>query len=259
MPTDDIQIQVAGTAPVPLDYRIPGNGQLRPKAINATYDGSGAAGAFLPTIEIVSDGGVVVARCPASSVAAGASAEVSWFPGVAAQTAAAAASANLSWGIAQAQAITIGSGGGFTNVNFDTTLIGRHFGSSGDGVVTIGAVGGGVKGMILNTQGVYRVSWHVQGFLNVAPAATSTIELGCDFDTGDYIAGHVQDGFTLTSAGPQRIFECGLDLMLDLDPANYPIPNTGKLEVRQNSGQNVTCYFIMTAMLCSTVTDPGIL
>lgn len=82
MATDDKQILVAGTAPTPADFLIPGNGQIQPKAVNAVFDGSGAASAFLPTLEIVSDAGVVVARCPAPSVAAGGSAEVSWFPRV---------------------------------------------------------------------------------------------------------------------------------------------------------------------------------
>ena len=82
MPTDDQQILVAGTAPVPADWLVPGNGQIKPKVVNAVFDGTGAAGDFLPTLEIVSDAGVVVGRYPAPAVVAGASAEVSWFPGV---------------------------------------------------------------------------------------------------------------------------------------------------------------------------------
>jgi len=50
-------------------------------AINATFDGTAAAGAFLPCVEIVSDAGEIVARCPAdATVAAGSSAEATFAP-----------------------------------------------------------------------------------------------------------------------------------------------------------------------------------
>lgn len=85
MATDDQQVLVAGTAPTPALFRVPGNGQIRPKAIFATFDGSGAAAPFLPAVKITSDGGELVGVYPTcASVAAGGSAAVSWFRGLAA-------------------------------------------------------------------------------------------------------------------------------------------------------------------------------
>lgn len=81
MATDDRQVLVTGTAPAPATFTIPGNGQVRPKTIFATFDGTNAASAFLPCIKITSDGGELVGVYPAPSVAAGGSAEASWFPG----------------------------------------------------------------------------------------------------------------------------------------------------------------------------------
>jgi len=78
--TDDQQVLVAGTAPAPAAFRVPGNGQIRPKAVRAVYDGSAAA-TFIPVLRIVSDGGVIVAEATAPVVAAGGSAAVTWFPG----------------------------------------------------------------------------------------------------------------------------------------------------------------------------------
>ena len=76
----DVQI-AGGIGAAPQSYTVPNATEIVPRVVNATFDGSGAAGSFLPTLEIVSDGGVVVARCPtATAVAAGASAEVSFFP-----------------------------------------------------------------------------------------------------------------------------------------------------------------------------------
>jgi hypothetical protein len=50
--------------------------------VNADFDGSGAAGDYLPCVTIVSDAGEVVARAvdQGVKVTAGSDAEVSWFP-----------------------------------------------------------------------------------------------------------------------------------------------------------------------------------
>ena len=90
MATDDTQRLVTGSADAPAQFTIPGNGQMQPKVIFASFDGTGASGAFLPTLKIISDGGEVVGIFPCDTkVAAGASADVSWFPHVAAAAAAA--------------------------------------------------------------------------------------------------------------------------------------------------------------------------
>ena len=82
MATDDRQVLVAGTAPAPALFTVPGNGQISPKVVFAHYDGTSAAGTYQPTLKIISDGGEVVAICPiGSSLAAGVSADVSWFLG----------------------------------------------------------------------------------------------------------------------------------------------------------------------------------
>lgn len=76
----DQQIQVAGQASAPLSYTVPNAIEAALLCVNATINGAGASGSFLPTVEIVSDGGLIVARCPCfTTIAAGASAEVSWF------------------------------------------------------------------------------------------------------------------------------------------------------------------------------------
>jgi hypothetical protein len=81
--TDDVQRLVTGTAPAPAHFVVPGNGQIRPKTVFATYDGTGAAGSFKPALKVISDGGETVGvYATDDTVAAGASADVSWFPGV---------------------------------------------------------------------------------------------------------------------------------------------------------------------------------
>lgn len=76
----DQQILVAGQSAVPLTYEVPPTIEAALLCVNATIDGSGAGSSFLATVEIWSDGGVCVARCPCfTTIAAGGSAEISWF------------------------------------------------------------------------------------------------------------------------------------------------------------------------------------
>lgn len=83
MPTDDRQVLVVGQESTPASYTIPGNGQITPRSIFAHYNGASAASPFQPAIKVISDGGETVGVYPCNtSVAAGGSADVSWFPGV---------------------------------------------------------------------------------------------------------------------------------------------------------------------------------
>lgn len=79
----DAQILAAGVASAPLSYVIPNAQELTLRAVNADFDGSATASPYVPVVEIISDAGIVIARCPLSStIAAAGSAEVSWFPGL---------------------------------------------------------------------------------------------------------------------------------------------------------------------------------
>lgn len=72
-----------GSHAAPADWRLPASLQIAPKASYAKFNGAGAAGAFKPCLRIISDSGHVVAEAVSEIVvAAGASADVTWFPGV---------------------------------------------------------------------------------------------------------------------------------------------------------------------------------
>lgn len=84
MASGDVQILTQNAADAPLDYLIPAAQEIVPRSVYASFDGSAALAAFLPALQIISPSGHVVATCPAAQVAAGASADVTWFPRVAA-------------------------------------------------------------------------------------------------------------------------------------------------------------------------------
>lgn len=80
---DDV-ITRAGPVAVPLSYQVPTGTEIIPRALSASFDGSQAAGAYVPALEVIAPNGAVTAYCARQgSIAAGASVLVSWFPGVA--------------------------------------------------------------------------------------------------------------------------------------------------------------------------------
>lgn len=77
----DVSISAPAVTAVPQTYTIPYAQEIIPRAVTAVVDGTSAVANFVPTIEILTPAGQVVARSPVqTTIAAGGSAEVSWFP-----------------------------------------------------------------------------------------------------------------------------------------------------------------------------------
>jgi len=69
-----------GPVAVPMDYQVPQGGELLPLTVRATMDGTNAATGFYATVQIIAPSGRVMASAISATIAAGASADVSWFP-----------------------------------------------------------------------------------------------------------------------------------------------------------------------------------
>lgn len=77
----DVAIRAQATNAAPRDYTIPGAQEILPKSVRAVMDGTSAAGTWYPCLQILDPGGnVMVSAISTSALAAGASADVSWFP-----------------------------------------------------------------------------------------------------------------------------------------------------------------------------------
>lgn len=64
-----------------MDFKLADSQELIPRTVRAVFDGTGATTPFAPTLVILDPNGNEVGRFPTvSTVAAGASAEVTWFP-----------------------------------------------------------------------------------------------------------------------------------------------------------------------------------
>ena len=88
MPADQVQLVLAQTQAVPLNYTVPQAQAAELVAANAVYDGTAAAGAWKPALEIYSDSGHLVSRSIGDTQAAGAQAGVTFAPFLRAATAA---------------------------------------------------------------------------------------------------------------------------------------------------------------------------
>lgn len=79
----DTTYRPLGTVATPADWQLPGSLELLLKQVYAEFDGTGAAAAFLPAVVLKDDKGDTMGVYPCGSqVAAGGSADVTWFPGV---------------------------------------------------------------------------------------------------------------------------------------------------------------------------------
>lgn len=74
------QILPGGQSSAPFTYTVPGSTSFTLLGVRASFDGSGAASAYLPCVQLVSDAGVLMAQSIGTSVAAGASADVTFAP-----------------------------------------------------------------------------------------------------------------------------------------------------------------------------------
>lgn len=140
----DAVITRAGPVAVPLDYPVPTGTEIVPRVISASFNGSAAAGAFVPVLEVIAPNGSVTAYCARQvSIAAGASVLVSWFPGVAEADATAAAPAGVT-DLQSDGTLTVNNGAGptATVVMPQTGVVAGSYGDASDAVqMTVDAEG----------------------------------------------------------------------------------------------------------------------
>lgn len=75
-----IPVVSRAVASAPKDYTVPGAQQIVLRAARAQINGTPTTSSFIPVLQLVSPAGDVMWTASAPEVAAGASADVSWFP-----------------------------------------------------------------------------------------------------------------------------------------------------------------------------------
>ena len=96
----DISILATQTAAAPTDYVVKGAQEIVVRAVTASFDGTAAGGSFVPAVQVIDTGGTIVGTYPCSTtLAAGALADVSWFPYVGGGGAGGGGGASSDWAL----------------------------------------------------------------------------------------------------------------------------------------------------------------
>lgn len=82
MPSDEVVWNQQQVASAPVDYTVPDSVEYEIKTVTATFDGTSSSGTYLPALQVISDGGIILATFvdPTTAVLQGASAEVTFGP-----------------------------------------------------------------------------------------------------------------------------------------------------------------------------------
>lgn len=78
----DVAVNALATQTTPFVYTVPASQEIVLKSVQASFNGAAAAGAWVPCMAITPPGGVQHVYPLSTTLAAGASADVSWFPGL---------------------------------------------------------------------------------------------------------------------------------------------------------------------------------
>lgn len=117
----DVSILDTSSAAVPKAYEVAGAQEIILKGVTASFDGSGAGGSWIPALQVVDPSGFIVGTYTCSTtVAAGSSVDVSWFPrgGVAVS---AAAGRGVSHGDVASLTLTVPDSDGSTYFDADAS------------------------------------------------------------------------------------------------------------------------------------------
>jgi hypothetical protein len=239
----DVQLFAPGVEAAPLDYTLPDTAEILLKAAGAIFDGTAAAGAFLPAIVITPPSGVPLPPFTTdTAVAAGASAEVAWFPGVKVATASTpVTTVGLPWCFMQRNNVAIPNYAGVTTgVDFDLTN-GHVSGFSSDAAIfTAGAaVGGGLHGISILAEGQFL--WAASAvFVSAAPAAGATAAVRTSWDNGDtWVASYVDTFKTGPGAGVTQA-QPSIVEQFNLKAGGTAPPQDSTVFLSQNSGAAIT-------------------
>lgn len=136
----DVTIAATGSTSAPLSYTVAGAQEIIIRSLFASFDGTGAAGAFLPCVQVVSPAGqVVIEAITDASVAAGSSADVTFAPFLKGAAAASTAGAGLPNAVMKKSNTQTINGNSITQVTLDSSTFATTdssiFTASGSNVV----------------------------------------------------------------------------------------------------------------------------
>lgn len=240
-----------GTVSTPATWTLPAGLELAVGSVFASFDGTSAAGAYIPTLQVISDAGATVVEVPQdASVAAGSSVVASWAPFLRGQ----AAATTTATGVPFASATY--SNAAFADTGFARSNVSVTAGSfiTSDTTVFGTATSGGVLGLQLKVAGEYLVTASIFGQANAAPAAGSFVQ-AYTASVNNRIVDEARVGgwFLIDSFGDYQA-AAARQLIAVVQPPASPAPETILLSIGQNSGLSVQVDAYLTAVQLTTGT-----
>lgn len=240
-----------GTVGTPASWTIPPSLELAVQAVFASFDGTSAAGSYLPTLQILSDSGHTVVEIPQdASVAAGSSVSASWGSFLRGATAAAASSVGIPYAQMSASSAT------FADTGFAVNTVSLSAGSFVTSDATVFATGtsGGFTGLQLTTTGQYLVSAAVLGSANAAPAAGSFVQTSVSGVLNSIVSEMRVGGWFLIDAFGDYQAAATRWIIINVQAPNNSPPVVVTMRAGQNSGLTVTMASYLTAIQLTTNT-----
>lgn len=154
----DRQFNPLGTVSAPADWTLPAGLQILLKGVYASFDGSGAGSGFQPAFEVITDSGhsMGVFNCD-TTVAAGGSADVTWFRGLGGSGSSSAFAS--SWATLLDNGISVPPGSTYTQYDFTAAFFATNDGTT----FTVDST----NGLKLNSNGWYQwamtLEWEISG------------------------------------------------------------------------------------------------
>lgn len=185
----DSSIVNPAVSSAPKDYTLPSTNELLLKAVRASVDGTGAGGAFLPALQLLDPAGNVMwTATTSSSVVAGGSADVSWFPGLSGSSSSGSSVSNA-WAAMSKNVASFADTTGSPYVTVD--LAAGSLITSDTSIFSVGTSGGN-HGLQINAAGSYLIWVAAQANPTVAPAAGAALGVGLGSPGGVLNAGLVE-------------------------------------------------------------------
>ena len=232
----DAVISAPAVQSTPAGYQVPAAQEIIVRSVRAVVNGTGAAGAFLPTLRLRAPSGVIVWQAPTSAtVAAGASADVSWFPRVAA-AAAASTAATTSWAYIRRTASFSATGNALTQINPDIA----NFYTTDTASFTTGTTGG-VNGIVFKRFGHYQcfVACQQTGVVASSHYSLEVFQSGGIFLSERHQGGNV--AVTTTGASAQEDTVVFMTGILTVDSSNVTVPTAPLIyEIQNDTATAVT-------------------
>jgi hypothetical protein len=184
----------------PSTYQLAAGEAFEPESVTATFDGSGAAGSFMPTLSVYAQSGELIARSPAASLSAGDSAEVTFAPLL--RAAASAAAGGAPFAVGNLDSGTVASSASFTTLPMDPT----NLVTDDPALYTVATVAGRT-GLLIHSVGTY-MSWFD---LRLSGVVASPENFTCQAEIG---GGHVEFGAVIGNQAVGATFQSGAYIAL---------------------------------------------